>query len=770
MTSGFSSNSNPPGLRTTTGAAQSTEESIQNLRRFVAGLNSKIDRFAVQQSSPKQFAREVLSVLRALIREESQAGASEDAIQKMFQRLWGSPGIRSIFQSLYERSSEVLESTAAAPLSVQDSISKLEEIVEWYERRRRNLIELESRGNLKGDRIFSMQCQAGRKYSGCEAVEVRCALQLAERFSQTLWLRVRVLQDTCLVLPAEGAETWIERSGILSCGAETELKQPFAAMLLVVAGPERSLIDSAHLFVPTGALKLEPGVRMLQIECALLSASGDLIHEIRQEIQCRVPARSEAKVPASPQSTGLWTIEPVSATQLSDLHVDADESMGLLKCKFSLNSFEEDESRMFVEWRLSSTDGFGIETRDATYADSSGAFCLLRSLKDISKDSSTGLRRLEVPIDLLDLAEAKHTLVSEVVVLDEFGQRVCGDSVTHEVRCSGLRVPGLGLQAVSSPQEEANAPLFEGPKLNQFEIEPYARWLSMPQLRVAFDLQLKPFIGQEVQVLCSIEHYIDERLAASPLAPKVVRRSLSFIPRADGSVQGCLHISHHELVASGFSRVNAKRILARIQVYSGSGVLLLNRTKLAPLPTFEADLASLPAENTLASLPASIERIQLEPEEGRLLLRSEVTITLKPQEIPSRKFSLYHEAVTMQGTSVHQSIGSTPGLTGQLERIEYGPELGMLTGQSTQLVLQVSDQLRGPTGQIPTPGMYAIKFMLFSEAGTLLQTLHQHFELKGSASQPEKMTIVEKSCSTQLLPQRQSLSKGPLGFFGKLFE
>jgi hypothetical protein len=729
-------------------APTSYDEAVITLRQFVHTLNQKIDRLSQQQYSSKQFAREVLAVLRSLVREESNAGVVRDPVENLFQRLWGAPGIKQIFEQLYDRSAEVLDSTSAAPLEHERSVSALEEIIDWYERRRRNLIELEFRPQSGGDRIFSVSTQLSRRSVGGEGIEIRCGLQLVERLKQTLWLRVRVLRDGCLVNPAPGAESWIERTDLcLQAAPENAPPRdlPFCSLLLVVVGAEKSLVDSAKVWVPFCALDLQAGSTNLTFECSLLDNLGELVHEVRQDVACRIADTKPTAELRSPQSMGLWSAEPVSALELSDIQVRQLESpLGgdILELSVETPPCVDAESPLRLEWRLLTADGYPVEAALLENTDSSGSVAMSVSL--LVGGGRSARQCVTIPLEALHLPEGRHALLSIVSITDNLGLRLCGDFHVHEVLVSANKA----LPATPSVQQLSIMSASEGeivtPRLARFEVEHGCCVGKVSCIRFVIGLTISQVLLQAYKIVCSIEPQNDGR-GLPALRGKPVRHTVVYSPDPrDSLMPSCSVVMPlQELADAGLFKPEVGRLVARVQVYAQDQTLLLNRTRLLPMQI--AELFSTAVERAVPTTEGALrmEDVQLQPEPGRLLLRSLVSIHIKPLDLESRKFSVYHEVVTADGASLHQTVGTTPGLSGQVERIEIPASMlqHRFGTEEVQYGLRIEDQLRGPLGQVPNPGLYSIKLMLFSEAGMLLQTLLQPFLLKGVAQNIQSLSI-----------------------------
>lgn len=776
---GFPTSSREAAIGATKRIATSYEEALLNLRQFVHSLNQKIDRLAKQQYSSKQFAREVLAILRALVREESNSGTVRNPVESLFLRLWGAPGIKQVFQQLYDRSAEVLESSGAAPLENEHSISVLEEIVDWYERRRRNLIELEFRPQSTGDRIFSVHAQVARRVDGIDGAEIRCGLQLVERLGQTLWLRVRVLRDGCLINPAPGAESWIEQTDLWVQSApesDKQRTQPFCALLLIAAGAEKTLVDCAKVWVPFGALDLKAGSTNLTFECSLLDNLGELIHEVRQEVPCRITDSKPATPLRSPQSMGLWSSEPVSAVELSEIHVRQLESpLGgdVLELSVDTPLCADSDRPLRLEWRMLTADGYAVESALLEHTDGSGSVAMSVSLAAGACHSAR--QRVTIPVEALHLPEGLHALLSIVTVTDTDGLRLCGDFYPHEVLVSAknaLPVTTSAAQVGTIPGSDIE---IVSPRLERFEIEHSSNVGKVACLRFVIGLTISQALFQAYKIVCSIEPQNDCKGLAA-LRGKPVRHTVVYAPDPrDATMPSCsVVMSYQELAEAGLFRPEVGRLVARVQVYAQDHTLLLNRTRLLPMQI--ADVLSSSSERNGACSEGAlrIEDVQLQPEPGRLLLRSLVVVHAKPLGLDSRKFSLYHEVVNADGASLHHTVGTTPGLSGQVERIEMPasiliPRFG---AEEVQYTVRIEDQLRGPLGQVPSPGLYSVKLMLFSEAGMLLQTIFQPFVLKGSAQNIQSLCIEKYLVDSGANNNQAGLIRGAsqrFKIFGKLF-
>lgn len=726
------------------------EERLATLRRFVSALQLKVENIAKQDLSQKQLAREALSILRSIIREESDQTLQHDVIRNLFEKLCNSISIQSLFQDLYNRCSVVLAGTNGSQIALKrtEVVNELDQILAWYETRRSRIYELLGIQNSKPDIIFGYHVLQDRLENETQGIEIRAAVRLSHKTAQTIWLKASFSYLGQPVLTKVGWETWIDKTDTfirmvpgLSKYSATHSLEPLSILLPLLPSHDQLIIDNATLFVPYAAIDVPAGQRELLVELCLLDNQGRKLDQISDQLNLLIPAEISTNSWPSQQSLALWKHNPISndaVTTLSAKQTYSSLGKAVIAISYDIHYFSHNDSQLELSIELLTPDAEPIAASHENYADLYGNFKITQKLTARQIINYLHDQNILVPLDALSLADGFHRLLCKIQVASAKGEIICGHITSLQIEM--LFDGSTELPFTLLPQLRSAKDLDLGLSIEKFGLEPNSQLGDHPSSRSWVCLSNKEALDNPCRVVMSVEQ--ESQLASSdlqrmrPLRQEFYARSLQ---TANSRQYFVANFYWHEIAAALPRIVKSSRLIFRVQVYCPSERLLFNRTRITSLPLDQ--LFNTPKHEYFRDTPVYISDLKFKPSGRGLGVQALLTLAISTEKFPSKRISIYHEIVNQQGVTVI-SATSKKGLSGMLH-FELDQQLGLQAKVSgyQQVEVQVEAMLSNNELSDLAPGCLACKIVVFGDNGEALQTVKLPFNLRRFKQAANKLFI-----------------------------
>lgn len=710
-------------------------------RNFITSTRERIDQLAKAELSSKQLGREVLAILRQLIREDSDPSTHDDAVETLFHRLWGEPVMQRLFVDLHNRACAILHTAHRSFVDMERDVvaTELEQIISWYERRKFSLAMLQSQGG-QDDCIFGLQVYHDRSSVGVDGFEVSCGLCLIGHRSEELWLKVFVRSFGEFVLVRPGWEHWIDDTETLvravPRAGEPDGDERVSSIVPVCPAGQRSIIDSVRCFLPYAALDLPPGRQDVMIEVGLYDSQGRRLLFGSQPERLSIPAAENIKPVPSPQSLALWPGNSFAGDSISRVRVQRgfrDDSREVLTILSNLELSGHRGETLQLECRIMDLQGSLVESGQASMMDPDGSFALRSDLVVASDVWRFYDRALEIPLTALSLDEGLHDLLCRLTVLDSTRRILCG---TVERLNLEISAESIAPQAVTSEHEivmESPDPTSDL-QIGAFSVDPEARFNGTPVVALAISLSAPDWRTKVCRVVLSVEQdpimTPSTKLRLRPQRHTLCCGGFETASRQTLSAQ----FSAHELASYLLLPPEGVKLLARVQVYTLDDRLIFNRTRPFLLRQQEVSGSSQVAAFA-GSGNARISHIETRPVVGSVDIKTDLAVNLRLDDPEACRFSVYHEVLDPQGQALRQHRGlEAELLPGSILSLDFSENAFRCRYREGwfQIHLDLQNTLC-PSGEqaIPEPGVYTLKVMLFTEQGRLTHVVHQSLLIRG---------------------------------------
>lgn len=730
----------PERLLGTKSVSGPTDEATR-FRNFIASTRERIDQLTKSELSTKQLGREVLAILRQIIREDSDPSTHDDAVETLFHRLWGEPVMQRLFVDLHNRACAILHTAHRSFVDMERDVvaTELEEIISWYERRKFSLAMLQGQAG-HDDCIFGLQVFHDRSSVGVDGFEISCGLCLVGHRSEELWLKVFVRSFGEFVLARPGWEHWIDDTETLvravprSGGPESDDRA--CSIVPISPSGQRNIIDSVRCFMPYAALDLPPGRQDVMIEVGLYDAKGRRILFGSQAERLSIPASENIKAVPSPQALALWPSNFSSGDTISHVRVQRgfrDESREVLTVLSNLELAGHRSETLHLECRFMNMQGDLVESGQSSMMDADGSFVLRSDLVVASDVWRFYERALEIPLTALSLDAGSHDLLCRLAVLDETRKVLCGtvERVSVEISSESIapQAPIVETQAVmESPDPMSDL------QIGAFTVDPDARFNGTPVITLGITLSASDWRSKICRVVLSVEQ--DPVMTPSTkLRLRPQRHTLccgGFDMPARHSISA--QFSAREIASYLLLPPEGVKLLGRVQVYTLDDRLIFNRTR--PFVLREQEVSG---SSQVAAFAGSgnirIVRLDTRPVVGTVNIRTDLSLNLRLDDPEACRFSLYHEVLDPDGQALRQHRGQDAEvLPGSILSLDFSENVFPCRYRAGwfQIHLDLQNNL-SPSGNqlLPQPGIYTLKVMLFTEQGKLTHVVHQPLLIRG---------------------------------------
>ena len=278
------------------------------------GAEREIDEGAVLQvlrrdgvlASPGE-PLEVLTFLHHLVRLETGRFDLSTGLTELCDRMGADEPIQYLGRWILQTAREGSEGGNGDALA-----TGVREFVRWYARRR-DMITLTG-GGLHTTAVFPLRISHDQRWSGTRGAVVECALSLAGRLDETVWLQLTAECDGQALCTRAGWESWRD-------GTDPS-RAPFAAFVPIRSRAHRLFIDDVRIFVPYGALDHD-GEGEISLRLSVISQDGRLLaEEVVPTTMPRPPGESPVMAPATML---LWEQDSASGCALEELHIELTE-------------------------------------------------------------------------------------------------------------------------------------------------------------------------------------------------------------------------------------------------------------------------------------------------------------------------------------------------------------------------------------------------------------------------------------------------------------
>ncbi|MBN8549399.1 MAG: hypothetical protein J0M12_08805 [Deltaproteobacteria bacterium] len=708
---------------------------------FMASVRERIDQLAKAELSSKQLGREVLTILRQIIREDSDPTTHDDAVETLFHRLWGEPVMQKLFVDLHNRACAILHTSHnSIPDMERDVVAaELEQIVSWYERRKFSLAMLREQKSAD-DAIFGLQVFHDRSHAGVDGFEVSCGLGLVGHRNEELWLKVFVRSFGEYVFARDGWEHWIDDTETLVRAVVpvgTSQEELRVSSIVPISPPgQRSIFDTVRCFLPYAALDLPAGRQDVVIEVGLFDSRGRCLLSDSQSELVSIPATEEIIPIPSPQSVGLWPSNVSSGDSISRVKIQRgfrDESREVLTILSNIDLAGHRGEALSLECRFMNLQGELVESGLAAMMEPDGSFLFRSELMIMSDLWRVYERAIEIPLAALSLDAGSHDLLCQLTLVDATRRVLCG---TFERFSLEIQPESIAPQA---PLHEQDA-LMESPdpmsdlQIGAFSIEPESRFNGTSVITLGLTLHASEWRSKVCRVVLSIEQdpltTPSTKLRLRPQRHTLCCGGFQMPARHSISAQ----FSAHEIASYLLLPPEGVKLLARAQVYTLDDRLIFNRTRPFVLRQQEVSGSSQVAAFA-GSAGARIVRLETRPIVGSLTIATDMSVNVRLDDSEACRFSVYHEILDPQGHAVKQHRGQDVDLLpGSVLSLDFTENAFPCRYRNAwfQFHLDLQNSL-SPSGKdsLPQPGVYTLKAMLFTEQGKLVHVVHQPLLVRG---------------------------------------
>ncbi|MBX7144504.1 MAG: hypothetical protein K1X79_08655 [Oligoflexia bacterium] len=785
------------------------EEARAALRRFTGILRDKLRACAGAHLTNKQVARDVLAVLRFMLREESRSlvdphvvvdpacGADNQtiAVQRMFEHLHRAPSYQDLFLRVQQICSEVL-ANGSQPKVVFDRerlLADVDTLVKWYEQRRLLLIELPTPNAVSGVRVFSPRYEHRVHETYGAGVAVLVAAQLSGASGESFWCRLGLISDGSPILLRHGWESWIDQTDSF-----LRVVQPpkegaqlsFCGLVPMVLREPGALLDEVEFFVPFSALDIQTPEANIEFVVEVLDRVGRTLDSARLAAPISIPSSDTIpRLKVSPQAISLWSRNPVTRDSVSGLRVyqrTNDDGRGALIFECNLEVHGQRGRPLRVEWKLLTESGELVESDAPDVSTADGALCVVCEVVPQSPVALIDALQVSVPTDALLLPDGKHQLLVQAILLEQDGELLCGTVEPVEIAVAFGQAPAQRVKASKSTPAEQDP--YSGLVMELFGVDPDSSLAGLPCIRLWVSLSQVLPGDRPYKVVVSVES--DQVSSTDAWKMRPIRHSFLWKAHKSGGRRAIItNIPLEELRAAALRAGEQVRCVARAQVYSLDDQLVFNRTRIFNVPREVLNSLSAPTSDQRALIqflhqarpsselvrsPNSNDSSALLPGEqrsyiadirmralpGEPRIRSLVTVALPHSESKRQKVSIYHEIVDERGAAIMPSSTTNAGdpLTSGIATVcSDDLFLGKLgEGCLVQVSTELDDALAS-TAEALREGSYALKTMLFSEDGRLLHVVQQPLVVRHRrGASAEFPWLID--CDPHLSPERGTSS------------
>jgi hypothetical protein len=768
----------------TRAAADSPDES-NRFESFIASVRERIDALAKSDAGAKALAREVLSIFRQIIRIDSDPLSHDDGIESLFQRLWGELTMQRLFLDLHNRASAVLHSphTHVEQFDRDLVIAELEEIVSWYERRKQHIALLEQDGAAE-DRIFAVHVRHDRTFLNVAGFEVACSLCLIGHRLQDLWLKVFVRAYGALIPVRLGWEGWVDETEttLRPVLDEAVSEQPVAGIVPITPHGQRCVLEGIQCFLPYAALDLTPGRHDVTLEIGVYDSRGKKLLSTSTMERVSIPRDGEQEPVPSPQSLGIWAVNPGRGDAIGNVRVVRgfrDGGAEALTVSSTLALFGHREELLTLEYRFLKMNGDGVEAASRAMVDGDGTFLHRVEFVPTSEVCRMYDRHVEIPLSALSLDEGEHELLCQVLVRRPSKRVLCGTVERFTVSIDETLISPLAGDELDYALPDTPDPLSDL-QIGGLVLDPDARFNGVPVVKLSVDLSASDWKTRICRVVMSIEQ--DTLTTPSTKLRMRPQRQTLLCGGMEGPLRQSLIsvFSAREIASFVLPPPDGVKLIARAQVYSLDDRLIFNRTRpfvLRPRDTED----SAPQVALTGNGPIRLVNLATRPIVGTHRVRTTATLNVRFDDPESCQFSLYHEVIDPDGRAIRQRPDDQADVVaGTVLAFDFSE--AHAAARFRQGISQISVELQNTLcgdreGDDVVPGIYTLKVMIFSDPGKLLHVVHQPLLVRGKnlAESPlaisydfDKTAVVEVDADTTAEPLLGAVVGRVRGWFRSL--
>lgn len=710
---------------------------------FMTSVRERIEQLTRTDITPKQLARDVLAILRQIIREDSDHTTHEDALESLFHRLYCEPSMRGLFIDLHNRGCAVLHSATSPGIEFdKDQVAHdLEEIVSWYQRRKSSLALLSAQdASSRDDSLFGLKIFHDRTFLGVEGFEVSCGLRLLGHRGRDLWFKVflRAHGEFVHIKPewkhwTDDTETFV-RSGVSP--VQSREVGRVAGILPLEPSGQRVILDSVRCFIPYAALGLDAGRHDVLVEAGVYDALGKRFVFSSQPERISMPSDGEVKPIPSPQSMGLWSFNPGTGDAFSHTRVGhgyREDNREVLTVTTNLDLLGHRGEILQTECRFMRMNGDPVESASRAYMEPDGTFVYRSELvatKDITRYFD---RTVEIPMTAFSLDEGDHELLCTLSIIGAGKKIICGALARCTVHIGPESIVPVApvdelIEAMENPEPASDL------QVGGFFVDPSAHFNSAPTIKLGLDVGASDWKAKLCRVVLSIEQ--------DPLTTPSTKLRLR-PQRQTLSCGGFEMPARQSLVAQFNARdiasyllfpAEGAKLLARAQVYTLDDRLIFNRTRPFVLSPQSVEDASQIAAFA-SSGQVRVVDMATRPVVGSPRVKTEVVLDVRLDDPEACRFSLYHEVMDPDGRALKQH-GSEEAemLPGSVVSFDFSEENFHCRHRDgwTQLRVELPNHLSPDSADLaPRPGIYTLKLMLFTDQGKLTHIAHQPLLVRG---------------------------------------
>jgi len=412
--------------------AFSLEESLGDLSQFLALQEEAIEFLFSENLNHQAMASKMLSILRALVRRESNVLSFEEGIEVFFSNLWGSSTHKEIMRDLYDELKSFLYglNLNKGPFILNRARASLWLLLEWYSLRKRNLLLIAEQeanyrfGSDELDRVFDLKIIEDFWQGRSFGLLVSCGLRLHNYLGRTLWLKIHIFHGESPIRCRQSSYSWSEGAN----SAESS-EAPFVALLPIRPESQNLVLDHITCFVPFSELDLSGVSGPVTLRIGVYDENGRALLAWTEERQVSIPELPEPVLNLpSPQAMGLWACDPVLEAQILSFELlppsEAETANWDFELKLKGMAFRWRELEVQIRFFDKSFEILGTDQLGLKHAD--GGFVLRETINFAKDDFSIFKKVIRVEGDKLKLLNYDEELFAEVAVLAEHSRVICG--------------------------------------------------------------------------------------------------------------------------------------------------------------------------------------------------------------------------------------------------------------------------------------------------------------------------------------------------------
>ncbi len=706
---------------------------------------------AIRKLDPAQCAEEILAILRELVRFDGVSASLDFELPHFLQTLWAEAPIRALVEDILRAARAVLSPNSTIQLreSYQPDrrIAQLDFFLDWYAQRRAALC-LFGDHNLYGAAAVLVQSVVhDQVFLGERGFEVVSTVRVDGLEFQSLWLSVALFHEGNQVRVKNGWEYWAGDSElfVLPRGRAQDAREQYASSVMpIIPHDQRAIYHGLKLFIPYAALDLPPNSRQ-QIDCevSLLSSSGSVLSADACTETLALPggaaASSAATAAPSPAALGFWARNVGNGDSVSLLsveqerRVEARREIHSLRIHGDLLLVNRREQSLTLEVRFLTREGNLIESEFPSFSARDGAFLYRSTIVPGEIIARYPSLACSIPLVALELDAGTHELLAELIVLDQEREIVCGAVRLIELTVTSP-IPG---QRVEIDEIDAMLPekIDSTLYIEHVTIDSNHVFNSRDAIRAEIF-----FIDHAVQSeLMQIRAVLRAAHPDSRQPERSIVRGLSFFRQSGRHEHSAVFVFDCDDVLRMASGVTNERLLhLEIQVFDARGETQLSaRRTFTVKPHFGVERL-VPTNSLYGRHHVEIVDAQLRetPQRGGEMLIELVTNfdLLSTEKTP---YSLYVEPLSKPRDAKAVERISPDGFL-----VEIPPPAIEAALTTHRALFQEPRYVRVPQA-LRASGARALKMMLFSPSGRLLQVVYQRLAPSSlidrpiSAAQPQ---------------------------------